>query len=56
MASWNSGSGRVTDAFKTGQEPGGTESTIGGGQVTEGMTVSTSGPGLGVDSGMGGLY
>ncbi len=56
MAGWDSGSGRVTDAFKPGQEPGGTESTIGGGQAGDGMTVSTTGSGLGIDSGMGGLY
>ena len=56
MASWDSGSGQRTDAFKPGQDPGGTTGTIGGGESTDGLTASTSGPGVGIDSGVGGLY
>jgi len=59
MASWDSGGGSRVDAFKTGQEPGGTQGVIGGGetQSDSGLTVSTSGgPGVGIDSGLGGLY
>ena len=56
MAAWDSGSGRVTDAFKPDQVPGATQGTIGGNEGGEGLTVSTGGPGLGIDSGMGGLY
>ena len=57
MASWETGSGSRTDAFKPGQTPGDTQGTIGGGEgTTDGLTVSSSGPGLGVDSGTGGLY
>lgn len=56
MAAWDTGAGSRTDAFKPGQEPGGTQGTIGGGETTDGMTVSTSGPGIGIDSGIGGLY
>ena len=55
MAAWDSGSGRITDAWKPDQIPGATQGTIGGGDNSSGMTAS-SGPGLGVDSGVGGLY
>ncbi len=55
MAAWDSGSGRVTDAWKPDQVPGATQGTIGGGDSSSGLTVS-AGPGLGVDSGVGGLY
>ena len=55
MAAWDSGSGRITDAWKPGQEPGGSQGTIGGGEGSSGVTVSEN-PGLGIDSGMGGLY
>ena len=54
MAAWDSGSGRVTDAFKTDQEPGSTQGVIGVEQGT-GLSVSST-AGVGVDSGMGGLY
>ena len=54
MASWESGAGSRTDAFKPGQDPGGSNGTLGGG---EDLTASSSGtPGVGVDSGVGGLY
>ena len=59
MVAWDSGSGRVTDAFKTDQDPNMNEPTIGTGSGSgggQGLTVSTGGPGVGVDSGMGGLY
>jgi len=55
MAAWDSGSGRVTDAWKPGQEPGASQGVVGGGEGSSGMTVS-EGSGLGVDSGVGGLY
>ncbi len=54
MAAWDSGSGRITDAWKPGQDPGASQGTIGGGDGG-GVAVSEN-PGLGVDSGMGGLY
>jgi penicillin-binding protein 1A len=60
MASWNSGSGTVTDAFKPDQVPGAS------GPVGDGLSGDTSGatadegpapaPSGGVDSRMGGLY
>ena len=56
MVAWDSGSGRVTDAFKTDQVPGSTQGVIG---VAEGSGLSVSSStagGVGVDSGMGGLY
>ena len=53
LVAWDSGSGRVTDAFKTDQEPGQTQGVIGAAEST-GLSVSSSG--VGVDSGMGGLY
>ena len=62
MASWNSGSGSRTDAFKPDQVPGASDGTIGGGVAVTGggsrntdKSVAVSG-GVGVDSGMGGLY
>ena len=54
MVAWDSGGGRVTDAWKLDQVPGATQGTVGG-DSSSGMTVS-GGPGLGIDSGMGGLY
>ncbi|MBC7799309.1 MAG: hypothetical protein H7Z10_01690 [Gemmatimonadaceae bacterium] len=54
MTAWDSGNGRVTDAWKIGQDPGTTQGTIGAWEGS-GMAVS-GGPGLGIDSGMGGLY
>ena len=65
LASWGSGSGSVTDAFKPGQTPGATDGVIGGnegggggggGGGGEGLVVGAGGPGTGVDTGMGGLY
>ena len=59
LASWDSGAGSRVDAFKPDQVPGASQGTIGGGDVpqpsSDGLTAS-SGPGLGVDSGSGGLY
>ncbi len=58
LASWDSGSGSVTDAFKTGQTPG-ASGPIGGGGGGD-TPVAASQPGAsqaaGVDSGMSGLY
>ena len=56
MAAWDSGSGRITDAWKPDQTPGATQGTIGGNEGGDGLTVSNGGPGIGIDSGMGGLY
>ena len=55
LAAWDSGSGRVTDAFKTDQEPGATQGVIGVAEST-GLSISSSSTGVGVDSGVGGLY
>ena len=56
LAAWDSGSGRVTDAWKPDQAPGATQPTIGGDGGGPGGMTASSGPGLGIDSGMGGLY
>ena len=59
MAAWDSGAGSRTDAFKPDQPPGGSQGTVGGGEATgDGVAVSNNGPGagVGVDSGVGGLY
>ena len=62
MASWDSGYGTVTDAFKPGQEPGASV-TLGGGGGSGAVAANAGGgppqPGAtaaGVDSGLGGLY
>ena len=56
MLAWDSGRGRITDAWKLDQEPGASQGTVGGGEGSwDGVNVS-SGPGLGIDSGVGGLY
>ena len=60
LASWDSGAGSRVDAFKPDQTPGASQPTIGGGDApsapaNDGLTAA-SGPGLGVDSGSGGLY
>ena len=55
MASWESGSGAVTDAFKPGQEPGGSSAISGGGQAGDGGGAGRAQAG-GVDSALGGLY
>ncbi len=65
MSAWGGGGGR-TDAFKPDQVPGGSSGTVGGSEGSGsggngkgrggdggGLTVSS---GVGVDSGMGGLY
>ena len=57
LAAWDTGYGQRTDAFKPGQEPGASQGTIGGGEApAEGVSVSAGAPGVGIDSGMGGLY
>ncbi len=58
MAGWESGNGTVTDAFKPGQEPGGSAPIIGiaappGADGTPAPPRPAAG---GVDSGLGGLY
>ncbi len=59
MASWETGSGQVTDAFKPGQTPGGSAASIGrpsaGGGGTNDPRPSKPTAG-GVDSDLGGLY
>ena len=64
MASWDTGYGTVTDAFKTGQEPGasgplGGRAYSGSGGASGGSTGGGStggGVAAGVDTGLGGLY
>ncbi len=56
MASWDTGNGSRTDAFKPGQDPGGTQGTVGGGEAPSGDMTASGGPGVGIDSGVGGLY
>ncbi len=55
-ASWDSGSGTVTDAFKPGQEPGASGPI--GGLPAGASDVSAAAPTVaaGVDTGLGGLY
>jgi hypothetical protein len=55
MASWDSGFGTVTDAFKADQQPGASES-IGGGDSADAGAAGTGGTAAGVDTGLGGLY
>jgi penicillin-binding protein 1A len=61
MASWDSGSGTVTDAFKPGQEPG-ASAPLGGSMDTAGTDPAAPGAApraqaaAGVDTGLGGLY
>jgi penicillin-binding protein 1A len=61
MASWDSGYGVVTDAFKPGQEPGasapitGDDGTVAA-DATPAPAPSHSSAAAGVDSGLGGLY
>jgi len=55
MASWDSGYGNVTDAFKPGQEPGVSSSVVGGGDLAVTSTASNVAT-PGVDTGLGGLY
>ena len=61
MATWSSGNGSRTDAFKPDQVPGASGGTVGGssgggGHHGDGGEVAVSGGGVGIDSGMGGLY
>ena len=57
LAAWDTGSGSRTDGFKTGQEPGSSQGTVGGGEASaDSMAVNAGGPGVGIDSGVGGLY
>ncbi len=56
MASWESGNGTATDAFKPGQTPGASASTIGGGVASSDGAVSSGTVTGGVDSSLGGLY
>jgi len=56
MASWESGTGTVTDAFKPNQTPGASASTIGGGMVSSDGAMSSGTVTGGVDSSLGGLY
>jgi len=62
MATWDAGNGMVTDAFKPGQEPGGSEPI--GAALPTGAEDPSAAPGTvappkaaaGVDTGLGGLY
>jgi penicillin-binding protein 1A len=61
MATWDSGNGQVTDAFKPGQEPG-ASGPVGGSSAFD-ATADATAPGApakqtaaGVDTGLGGLY
>jgi penicillin-binding protein 1A len=59
MASWDSGYGTVTDAFKPGQDPGASGPLIGGGDVEADNSGTAPPPtthAAGVDTGLGGLY
>lgn len=59
MASWETGFGQRTDAFKPGQEPGVSQGVIGSdsaGVAANDDGAGGAGPGIGIDSGVGGLY
>ena len=58
MATWESGFGSRTDAFKPDQVPGASQGVVGGGVTSDATEVSAApgGPGVGIDSGVGGLY
>jgi penicillin-binding protein 1A len=61
VASYDGGSGSVTDAFKPGQDPGGSGPMggTGGGSAQAdngGGATTAAAPSAGVDSGLGGLY
>ncbi len=61
LATWDSGYGPRTDGFKDDQQPGVSQGVIGGGSVAPGDGTEVSGgpgtgPGVGIDSGVGGLY
>ncbi|MDT7951355.1 MAG: PBP1A family penicillin-binding protein [Acetobacteraceae bacterium] len=54
MASWDTGFGQRTDAFKPDQQPGASQGVIGGGEANG--AEASAGSGVGIDSGVGGLY
>ena len=59
MASWDSGSGTIVDAFKPGQEPGASGPMGGlpaGGVDASGAPAGPARAAAGVDTGLGGLY
>jgi penicillin-binding protein 1A len=58
MAAWDTGTGTVTDAFKPGQEPGGSAAIIGVAAAPgpDGTPAAPRPAAGGVDSGLGGLY
>ena len=56
MASWESGSGTITDAFKPGQDPGASAAIPGGGGQGGESTGAGHAQAGGVDSALGGLY
>jgi penicillin-binding protein 1A len=58
LSTWDGGGNRI-DAFKPDQVPGGSQGVIGGGETSPDDVASSAagaGPGVGIDSGMGGLY
>ena len=62
MASWDTGNGTRIDAFKPDQQPGASQGTIGGGTAApdsgggDGDFSRSASGGVGIDSGVGGLY
>jgi penicillin-binding protein 1A len=60
LASYDSGFGTITDAFKTGQEPGASGPVDGtpaaAADAGDTGTAQPAAPAAGVDSGLGGLY
>jgi penicillin-binding protein 1A len=56
MASWDSGFGTVTDAFKPDQQPGASEAIGGTASADAGDAAGGGGTAAGVDTGLGGLY
>ncbi len=59
MATWDSGLGPRTDAFKPGQDPGSSQGTIGSDMAPVAETAgagASAGSSVGIDSGVGGLY
>ena len=60
MATWDSGAGPRIDAFKPDQQPGASQGVVGSdtgvAEVNGDGPAPSSGPGIGIDSGVGGLY
>ena len=56
MASWDTGFGQRKDAFKLDQAPGASQGVIGGDETGVVENAGAIGPGVGIDSGVGGLY